>query len=86
MEARREDVIKGARLRGAVHYIIKVSFGWQGRRARGGGKKDPTVGRRCDLLWVVIKTYCRFFRRPTVGRFLALLKVGAFTRGKGGCL
>ncbi|ERJ72320.1 hypothetical protein HMPREF1556_00780 [Porphyromonas sp. oral taxon 278 str. W7784] len=50
------------------------------------GRGQKRVGRRCDLLWVVIKTYCRLFRRPTVGRFLALLKVGAFTRGKGGCL
>ena len=31
-------------------------------------------------------TYSRSSMRPTVGRFLALLKVGAFTRGKGGCL
>ena len=39
-EGRREDVIKGARLRGAVHYITRVSFEWQGRRARGGCKND----------------------------------------------
>ena len=41
-----------------------------GERACEGGKKDPTVGRACDLPWVVETTYSRFFRRPTVGRFL----------------
>ena len=35
-------------------------------------KKEPTVGRRCDLPWVVSTTYSRFFRRPTVDRFLPL--------------
>ena len=34
----------------------------------GGGKKNPTVGRRSDPQWVVSTTYSRFFRRPTVGR------------------
>ena len=34
------------------------------------------VGRRCDLPWGVITTYSRFFRRPTVGLFLGLLKEG----------
>mgnify|MGYP000915064074 CR=1 FL=1 len=42
-----------------------------------GGKKDSTVGRPCDLPWVVSTTYSRFFRRSTVGRFLA--------PGEGGC-
>ena len=37
-----------------------------------GGEKRPTVGRLDDLLWVVLATYCRFFRRPTVDRFLPL--------------
>ena len=55
------------------------------------GKKGSTVGRRCDLPWVVITTYSRFFRRPTVGLFLGLLKGaleearkrGGSTQGKG---
>ena len=34
------------------------------------GKKRSTVGRLCDLPWIVETTYSRFFRRPTVGRFL----------------
>ena len=42
------------------------------RRRSEGVKKRPTVGRRCDLLWVASETYCRFFRRPTVGRFLGV--------------
>ena len=33
------------------------------------GLDKPTVGRRCDLLWVVMTTYSRFFRRPTVHPF-----------------
>ena len=37
--------------------------------ATGRAKKGSTVGRRCDLPWVASETYCRFFRRPTVGRF-----------------
>ena len=41
------------------------------------GKKGSTVGRRCDLPWVVITTYSRFFRRPTVGLFLGVLKGGS---------
>ena len=40
VEAREKDVIKGAHLWGTGHYIIRVSFEWQGRRARGGGKND----------------------------------------------
>ena len=39
-------------------------------RASGRGQKGPTVGRIGDLPWVVMTTYSRFFRRPTVGRFL----------------
>ena len=35
-----------------------------------GLQKDPTVGRLTDPRQVVFTTYCRFFRRPTVGRFL----------------
>ena len=42
-----------------------------------GAKKKPTVGRRCDLPWVGETTYSRFFRRPTVGRFLRVSKEGA---------
>ena len=38
-------------------------------------KMGPTVGHLCDPLWVVITTYCRFFRRPTVGRFLPPLRI-----------
>ena len=38
-------------------------------------KIGPTVGRPCDPQWVVITTYCRFFRRPTVGRFLPPLRM-----------
>ena len=38
----------------------------------GEVKKKPTVGRRTDLPWVGETTYSSFFRRPTVGRFLAL--------------
>ena len=38
-------------------------------------KMGPTVGRPCDPQWVVITTYCRFFRRPTVGRFLLPLRM-----------
>ena len=41
------------------------------------GKNRSTVGRRSDLPWVGETTYSRFFRRPTVGRFLG--------PGKGGC-
>ena len=39
------------------------------------GKKGSTVGRLCDLLWVALTTYRRFFRRPTVGSFLTLREV-----------
>ena len=42
-----------------------------------GGKKRPTVGRPCDLPWVGETTDSRFFRRPSVGRFLRVLKDGA---------
>jgi len=45
----------------------------QGVRSEGV-KKRSTVGRLCDLPWVVETTYSRFFRRPTVGRFLTLPK------------
>ena len=48
------------------------------RRGAGGcskgGKNKPTVGRPCDLPWVVSTTYSRFFRRPTMGRFLGVSK------------
>ena len=40
------------------------------------GKKGSTVGRRCDLQWIALTTYSRFFRRPTVGVFLGVLKGG----------
>ena len=40
----------------------------------GTSQKRPTVGRLCDLPWVASTTYSRFFRRPTVGRFLPLGK------------
>ena len=54
-------------------------------RASGRGQKGPTVGRRCDLPWVVMTTYRRFFRRPTVGRFwgvpLPLIPSGYSPRG-----
>ena len=45
-------------------------------------QKGSTVGRLCDLPWVASETYCRFFRRPTVGRFLPLGK--ALQKGAGG--
>ncbi|ERJ72794.1 hypothetical protein HMPREF1556_00523 [Porphyromonas sp. oral taxon 278 str. W7784] len=32
-----------------------------------GAKKRPTVDRRKNLLWVVMTTYRRSHRRPTVG-------------------
>ncbi|ERJ71475.1 hypothetical protein HMPREF1556_01316 [Porphyromonas sp. oral taxon 278 str. W7784] len=41
------------------------------RRGYGSSQIKPTVGRRCDPLWVVSTTYRRFFQRPTVGRFFA---------------
>ena len=37
-----------------------------------GVKKDPTVGRRKNLLWVVETTYRGSQRRPTVGFFRPL--------------
>ena len=40
----------------------------------GRGKKRSTVGRRKDLLWVVMTTYRGSHRRPTVGRFLGAPK------------
>ena len=36
----------------------------------GRSKKRSTVGRRKNLLWVVMTTYRGSHRRPTVGRFL----------------
>ena len=51
------------------------------RRGAGGcseeGKKEPTVGRKCDLPWVGETTYSRFFRRSTVDRFFRVSKDGA---------
>ena len=51
------------------------------RRGAGGcsegGKKDSTVGRPCDLPCIGETTYSRFFRRPTVGRFLGVSKDGS---------
>ncbi|ERJ70341.1 hypothetical protein HMPREF1556_01609 [Porphyromonas sp. oral taxon 278 str. W7784] len=38
----------------------------------GRSPKRPTVGRRCDLPWVVLTTYSRFFGRSTVGLFLGV--------------
>ena len=38
----------------------------------GRGKKRSTVGRRKNLLWVVMTTYRGSQRRPTVGRFLGV--------------
>ena len=35
--------------------------------ASSTSQKGSTVGRLCDLPWVVLATYSRFFRRPTVG-------------------
>ena len=40
----------------------------------GRGKKRSTVGRRKNLLWVVMTTYRGSHRRPTVGRFLGVPK------------
>ena len=40
----------------------------------GRGKKRSTVGRRKNLLWVVMTTYHGSHRRPTVGRFLGVPK------------
>ena len=53
-----------------VSLVRRSPFRW-GRGARSQGvKKRSTVGRLCDLPWVGETTYSRFFRRPTVGRFL----------------
>ena len=41
----------------------------------GRGKKRSTVGRRKNLLWVVMTTYRGSHRRPTVGRFEGCLRV-----------
>ena len=38
----------------------------------GRGKKRSTVGRRKNLLWVVMTTYRGSHRRPTVGLFLGV--------------
>ena len=62
-----------------------------GEEALRRGKKGSTVGRLCDLPWIAETTYSRFFRRPTVGLFLGVLKVrvqvvrkrGGGTQGKG---
>ena len=48
-------------------------------------KKGCTVGRRCDLLWVVETTYSRFFGRPTVDRFLGVRKGWVSLGRTGGC-
>ena len=50
----------------------------------GGVKKESTVGRRSDLPWVVLTTYSRFFRRPTVGRFWGVRKGRVSLGRKGG--
>ena len=52
--------------------------------AIGRLKKEPTVGRRCDLPWVASETYCRFFRRPTVGRFWGAREVACGAGCAGG--
>ena len=53
-----------------VLLVRRSLFRW-GRGARSQGvEKRSTVGRLCDLPWVGETTYSRFFRRPTVGRFL----------------
>ena len=53
-----------------VLLVRRSPFRWdQGARSQGV-KKRSTVGRLCDLPWVGETTYSRFFRRPTVGRFL----------------
>ena len=41
-----------------------------------GGKKDPTVGRRKNLLWVASTTYGRSLWRPTVGFFCPFHRLG----------
>ena len=48
----------------------------------GRGQKNPTVGRRCDLPWVVKTTYSRFFWRPTVGPILGSSEGGAAAFGR----
>ena len=48
----------------------------------GRGQKNPTVGRRCDLPWVVETTYSRFFWRPTVGPILGSSEGGAAAFGR----
>ena len=53
-----------------VLLVRRSLFRW-GRGARSQGvEKRSTVGRLCDLPWVGETTYSRFFRRPTVDRFL----------------
>ena len=55
------------------------------KEGKGREQKRPTVGRRCDLLWVVETTYSRFFGRPTVGRFWGVQKGEVSLGRKGGC-
>ena len=64
--------------------MIFASAWGLGEEALWRGKKGSTVGRLCDLPWIALTTYSRFFRRPTVGLFLGLLKVALKEAGKWG--
>ena len=66
-----------------VLLVRRSPFRWgQGARSQGV-KKRSTVGRLCDLPWVGETTYSRFFRRPTVGRFLTPSEVPCQTGWRG---
>ena len=62
----------------------KVVDKYSSAEAAGRQEKRPTVGRRCDLPWVASETYCRFFRRPTVGRFFGAREVACGAGCAGG--
>lgn len=76
---------------GVFRGLVFASPWGLGEEALRRGKKGSTVGRLCDLPWVVITTYSRFLGRPTVGLFLGSLKEalgearkwGGGTQGKG---
>ena len=64
--------------------VWEVVDKYSSAEAIGRLKKEPTVGRRCDLPWVASETYSRFFRRPTVGRFWGAREVACGAGCAGG--
>ena len=64
----------GPRQKQAKHGVFSLpnigGFSWEELPlklgAKGKGKKRPTVGRRKNLLWVVLPTYRGLLRRPIV--------------------